>query len=599
MSFLRDVKGAHNLMLRGLKSAWDDPVNKINQTLFGELKEEGSQLADLAVDLNTKAVADDKLYAEGDINLPHLAYRHAGRAGEMFGGLVSGALDTVTPDAIFDPLAEGMDTLAEVGMATDIGKDAIKWLQDNPEDSKDIMAGVGIAEFGIPKALLAPIKRALSAAPNYIKNYYGPEIDTLKEMPANFEQLTNVLLKQGVKGVKTKKEAFTLAQQLTGVADWAIKGVKGGFKSIVNPKARALYDKHGINKYSQDVVKDEMKLYTAAKKRGDTDVANRHREKAIAQINYNKYITEQSARKGKVATVLNNVLKSVSYGGMQDLSKQNYIKSAGKQKVTNSRQPRKGQKHDVPLEASEADLSYAYDTALKAWGIPDVPSNRLVVKRNTGQGGNHGSDAAANKNKVNRYLRGVYVDGGTMTPEEIFTDLSSLLPNGKTKAKSLGIVINSKSLEEVTSKGLWLSGSQKGSGVVEGGINVLTKVLPNRRSMNFVSDEHDFLEKVPVAGKILGQALPNREFTLTPPSYVDLRNKKVKTKEKASERKREDIYNLDEGQGGVVSDQDIEDYMNARGSRAGIAAQVAVKMPAEALYGASVMHDYSNEQEQK
>jgi len=606
MGFLTDLKTSHNMMRGAVSDLWNNPVNALNTTLFDEVVEEGTQLKDLVVEGNKRALEDDRLYEQGDISLPHLAYRHTGRTGELVGGVVSGALDLVTPDIVTDALVSGMEYVMEQGMDTDTGKEAIAWLQANPENAKDIMAGAGIAEFGIPKALLAPIKRAISAAPNYIPSYYAPEVKTLKDQPASYEDLSKQLLKYKVKGVSTPLEAFKLAQSMVGVGQWAEKGVKGGIQSIIDPEARALYDKHGINKASQQVVKDEMTLHKKAKDKGDVSGAKRHKEKAIAQINYNKYITAQSKHSGKIAKAMDNVLNAVSYGGMQPLTKANYIKSASKQKYTQSLQGRNGKEVSKPLVTSEADLSYAYDAAIKMWGMPDSKANKLVVKRNTGMGGGHQGDMSGTKNVTNSFLRSMYANKDASTPQEIFAHLSEVVDfkvskSGEktpiTRAQQKNIKIVSTDLADIEKNGLWLSSSQVGSGIVEGGINTITKVLPNQRSMTVMSDVHDFLEKVPVLGKVLGKALPVEEFTMTPPVYTDLRPKKTKVRQAKNRGSRQEISSMDEGQSGSVSDQDIEDYMNASASKAGIAAQVGFKMPVEALHLGTSLHDYGTEDE--
>ena len=108
--------------------------------------------------------------------------------------------------------------------------------------------------------------------------------------------------------------------------------------------------------------------------------------------------------------------------------------------------------------------------------------NKLVVKRNTGVGGNHGSDAITNKNKVHNYMKKLYADENITEPLAIYQHLKSL---SKEDFPS-GVVMLNKSAEDVALNGLWLSSSHVGSAVVEGGINVMTKILPNQRAMSFV-----------------------------------------------------------------------------------------------------------------
>jgi hypothetical protein len=48
------------------------------------------------------------------------------------------------------------------------------------------------------------------------------------------------------------------------------------------------------------------------------------------------------------------------------------------------------------------------------------------------------------------------------------------------------------------------------------------KVLPNGRAIGFMSDKHDFLEKLPVVGKILEKVLPRELMAISGPMHLDL-----------------------------------------------------------------------------
>jgi len=555
------------------------------------LGERFDNLQNTIVQGNTNALADEQRYSDGDINLGEVALRHAGRTGEAVGEATGTALGLALPAWVTETAAEGMNWAAEEALDTDLAKIGLKYLKANPRIAKNIEAGVGVLELGLPKALLEPVKRALSSAANYIPNHYTPEVKNIKDITPEYAPLAKKLLAFNVKGVTTYKEAFHLAQKLTGAGKWAKDGFVGGVNSILNPKARALYDKHGINSTSQAIVKKEMALSAKATRAGDHKIAARHKEKAIAQINYNKYITAQTAHKGKIAEVMDNVLNSVSYDGMQPLTKLNYISSAKKQKSTSSSQKASGKETKTDLVASDDDLGYVFDAAQRLWGMKAKTGNKLVVKRNTGVGGNHGSDAITNKNKAHRYIKELYDELGTDDPIALYKHYETL----PIEDRPNGITILNKNLEDVQKNGLWLSSSHVGSAVVEGGVNVMTKLMPNKRAMSFISDVHDFLEKTPVLGKVLGAALPNGEMSITPPIYVDLRPPKVKNRQKRNKGKREDIISLDKGQTGKVSDATIAEYTDARVSAGDIAKQ-AYKMPAQAALLGNGLFDYGDEQ---
>jgi len=546
-----------------------------------------------------KSREDVKQYQEGNITGAEVALRAAGGVGNTFGNAIAGGVSLVTPDWVTKTAGDLMQSGVEATLETKMAQQGLAYLAENPRVARNIEAGVGIAELGLPKALVGSVQRALSAAANYIPNHYTPSIKNLKDMPKEFKSLTNVIHKVGG---KTEKESFHAAQKLTGASKWVINGVVGGVNSILNPKARALYDKHGINSSSQKIVKSEMALYAEATKKGEHKLAARHKEKAIAQVNYNKYITAQTGYKGEVAKVMDDVLEAVSYDGMQKLTKQNYINSAKKQKSTLTTRGLRGKITKSNLEATDADLGYVFEQAQKLWKMPAKEGNKMVVKRNTGVGGNHGSDAITNKNKVHNYARKLFKEEGISDPMEIYNHLKAVQADDKLRLATnpdaipkfpKGVIMLNKSAEDVAVNGLWLSSSHVGSAVVEGGVNVMTKIMPDQRAMSFVTDVHDFLEKTPVLGKVLAKALPNNEMSLTPPIYSDMRLPSVKaaTAEKAGTK-----ATMDSNQTGKVSDETIAQYINAKPSIGGIAAQ-GVKMPLSAAVIGNGLFDYNSERE--
>lgn len=595
MGLISDITENNMSVLHGLTKAgmWlHDKQNSVPivgemDVGFDKVGREANVVIDNVTDSYDKSVEDVQKYNEGDITAAEVAFRAAGGVGEAFGGTIAAGVNIVLPDWVTKTAGDLMQSGVEITMDTELAKKGLEYLSANPRIARNIEAGMGIAELGLPKAMLEPVKRALSAASNYIPNHYTPSIKNLKDMPTEFKSLTDKLLQFKVKGVSTEKEAFYLAQKLTGASKWAVNGVVGGLNSVFNPKARALYDKHGINSTSQKIVKDEMALAAAAQKRGDTSAANRHKEKAVAQINYNKYITAQTGFKGEVSKAMDSVLNAVSWGGMQPLTKQNYIDSAKMQKNTIVTKNSNGKEISTNMSATDEDLSFVYEQAQKLWSMPVNKGNKLVVKRNTGIGGNHGSDAIANKNKVHKYMRKLYASDGITDPMEIYNHLKSLSKEDFPK----GVVLLNKSAEDVALNGLWLSTSHVGSAVVEGGVNVMTKILPNQRAMSFVSDVHDFLEKVPVLGKVLDKALPNGEMSITPPIFSDLRLPDVKKADSTGDKV---VFN--KGQQGVVTDEMIDAYTKLGASRMQIAAQVP-KMAAQSAIISNGLYDYDPERE--
>ena len=66
---------------------------------------------------------------------------------------------------------------------------------------------------------------------------------------------------------------------------------------------------------------------------------------------------------------------------------------------------------------------------------------------------------------------------------------------------------------------LWVNFSFKGSSITEGGVNSLVGLKPSGRMVSVVSDEHNFIEKVPGVSKML----PNRVVMMTVPNIDNIK----------------------------------------------------------------------------
>ena len=69
--------------------------------------------------------------------------------------------------------------------------------------------------------------------------------------------------------------------------------------------------------------------------------------------------------------------------------------------------------------------------------------------------------------------------------------------------------------------------------------------------MAVVSDEHNFLEKIPAVGKALEVALPKRSVSATPPMHFDLKKNKGKVKSvQPADKKdvKQSLFNIESAQ---------------------------------------------------
>ena len=105
----------------------------------------------------------------------------------------------------------------------------------------------------------------------------------------------------------------------------------------------------------------------------------------------------------------------------------------------------------------------------------------------------------------------------------------------------------SNTFEKAKENGFWVTGSFVGNAVTEGGVNYFAKVMPNGKVMAVISDEHNFLEKMPVVGDVITASLPNRSISVTPPMHFDLKGtgKKVKSEQpKDKVDVKESLFNI-------------------------------------------------------
>jgi hypothetical protein len=158
--------------------------------------------------------------------------------------------------------------------------------------------------------------------------------------------------------------------------------------------------------------------------------------------------------------------------------------------------------------------------------------------------GPHLNDAAK-KNPINAKVRKVFVGLQSKkvkpTVENLFESLSKEsarieaknqnLPKNSTKREKPFTVLN-PSIEHARENGLWLQSSFVGDAMVEGGVNVITKVMPSGRAISFISDVHNFGEKIPVVGKVLEKALPETNLAVVGPLHQDVLGTKWASKAK-------------------------------------------------------------------
>ena len=399
------------------------------------------------------------------------------------------------------------------------GKAVAEWAKNNPKDWQSVKNVTNVMTFGQGASLVNSAQKANKGAwaagqKNYIPNYYGNDRPDIK--PTMFEE---TLGKQGlkIKGADATPANVALAgKKLKGMLGWAKDAPVNILDATFNPYSRALFSETGISRKGQKAVKDLIDKPKATPR----DV-----EKAEAQVTYNRHNLEQSGRKGEIGTPLLDVEDFNNVQGYTELSKDSFRSGSKATKTTID-----GKKITTPTK----NIDKAYDYILDAWKInPDKKTKVVFKEPSGGASGDHLKDLAF-KNPVNKTIRKVLSKSPKRpTTEKLYQDLLK-----EANKKDSGFKVLNTSSEDVAKNGLWVQSGMVGTAVVEGGVNALYKVLPNGRVIAYMSDKHDFLEKLPVVGKVLEKSLPIDLLAVSGPMHLDIMNTKWGQKSLEKEGKK-------------------------------------------------------------
>ena len=472
--------------------------------------------------LNATLPPEDRII---DANIGEVALSGIGQATGALGDIVGGAAAALTPDAL--GIGETVAKATEAVMSTTPAQAATELVLDfsdaNPRAAENLgnvfnvaTAGVG---GGLVKAGAAANKGAWAAGvKNYIDNFYTndkPDVD-----PTKLEKtLGEIALK--FKGQKINKSDTAMAgKRVTGVLNWGAGGAASALDSLFNPYSRGLYRDTGISRRGQKAVNDLL-----FKNKGKP--TQRDKDKAVAQVIYNRHILEQSDRQGEIGKPLFEIEDFAASQGYKADTLSNFIKGANSTKFTTAEGKTK--------RVREKDLTTAYDKINKAWGNKPDPKRKVIFKEPSGgSSGNHMSDVARRQPAIKHVQNIIAQHKGVLTPKQFYDKLR------ETSQKTGEFKVN-KSWKDAEKEGIWVQAGHGGGAIVEGGINSLLKVMPNGKAIAFMSDKHDFLEKMPIVGKALEKSLPNEMMAISGPMHMDLMGRKDAGKklEKAGKQARQ------------------------------------------------------------
>jgi len=449
-----------------------------------------------------------------------------------------------------DPNTFGVPEFSYVGPVGKSGENVATYDQDAIENVLDVVAdplnlvGAGVMKSGLNTARKiagADSLRGntLSSAPNYIPNFYGP---SKTAEPAVFDYV----MAERSPRFETAQQSANMREKIGSGATWAAESIRRGIEQTIDPSARALYREQGINRTTQDVARQALESGNSR------DIA-----KAVAQSQASgTLIPDQAGRVGRVSPDTRNIERRsyltepvpASEGSYTSLIKQNKLQG----RYESGR----------AVSVSDKDLQFIDDHVGTVWkdargtSVKDSPNATIRIK-NPGAGdqvtGQHYFDFSR-KSGVVASLKPLFKEGN-LTEKQLWDKLSSLSEKNKEFNKNLKrgqtprwtLSSKSNTFEKAKDNGFWVTGSFVGNAVTEGGVNYLAKVNTNGRVMAVISDEHNFLEKMPVVGDAITGALPNRSISVTPPMHFDLRGAGKKIKSEQPQDKvdvKESLFNI-------------------------------------------------------
>lgn len=385
---------------------------------------------------------------------------------------------------------------------------------------------------------------ALSSVPNYIPDFYGVSKTTnatVKDMkrglffksldsatPFQKKYLANV--NEGLKK-PVSVASYEVAQKGLGMGKTILEGGKNIAKNVVSPENRAIYRSEGINK--------GLMTSKALSDKADTKIEYVHR--AL----YNMHITQQTGSTGS-RQLLSDFMSRLGNAGYVPLKPGAYTDA-----VEGFHTVMKGS--SGPATKAETDAIQAI--VGEQWKAGKTMFQKLTGKEGTSigssenallftkadsstVGGNHANDMRRLLGKEEGELAIIQkaFDNpavSKMTLDELADYLRGLEytrpknPGKRFWTKEFWDTLANAPREKYTpnfrvdedSGNVWVNFSFKGSSITEGGVNSLVGLKPSGRMVSVVSDEHNFIEKVPGVSKML----PNRVVMMTVPNIDNIK----------------------------------------------------------------------------
>jgi hypothetical protein len=469
----------------------------------------------------------EKEFQSGERNIPEYIL------GTGYYGVakpVEDAFSLLVPDEVEEAIGAGIQSFMDFTGASEVVENLSPSARRNLSEATGLLglatpAKVARRQF-VNDAGTSRAGREASSADVIIDNYYTSDVAKQKQM-----------LGSG----KVKKvfgdEAASKYNKVAGALNWASKAGKRVVNNMFNPYSRALYEEYGISPVFKDtykVIQKQQEKLDQLKRDGasEAEISKQQREitKALevaqAQMQQMANIRQQAR---SVATV-EDVPMRFALAAADPNVPQIYFKPTeiGKNWYEQTAATAPTARRNV--DAQEAKT--VQDHIEKAWegsGL-DMDRVRVIVKTPSApMTGNHFASLSTTA-QVNAIERAFRPSGGTGFVDYKLDSEGRLRSSGdveklKTaleKSNAESKAENKFSVLKTDDTGVWITFSHAGRGKVEGGVNLLVKVEPDGNLTGYASDLHDFLNKVPVVGAALNQALPTQVLAVTPPMQTNV-----------------------------------------------------------------------------
>jgi hypothetical protein len=168
----------------------------------------------------------------------------------------------------------------------------------------------------------------------------------------------------------------------------------------------------------------------------------------------------------------------------------------------------------VKREQNLDEAKYIENHVNKTWGLePGAGNSSITMKPQAGQAGHHFNDVVA-QNPANSAQSNMIKDNWDEFNQTGRVPMDKFQKHWKS-AEANQSSTNTWSVLDFDEDGVWVTGSKTGRSIIEGGVNYIAKYRNDGTLMVVMSDRHDFLEKMPIIGKVVSEMLPINKVSLS------------------------------------------------------------------------------------